>query len=548
MICSIFTSDGNVQNIFRNKFILFVCIISTFIACESSLTESNFRYDQLDSSEDINNQQVDLFDQNNPQALFNDFVEMVKKVESMSSAEIDSLDKPELLRLAIPIQKVTNSTTYFDTKILMDVYPFLTSLTRNYQSFSGDDYNFLNFRVEGVLKRNQGTATNIQFRSTRELRSIFKNWNSDTTEDKSCEDLFNLVKDYIVISPGDNLNIANYVCPDHTTFVLRSGTYINQAITKSKAGNRWIGLKNAILDGKNSIYRAFDGGLDQNTIALIEFRNYYLHGIYSLIGPADVTINRVTFRNIAPDSSGQDFGAIKLDNATNVSVTHSHFENVASAVRFRFSHGPLRVMNNTALNPGRNFFQCDKCQGPGIRINRNSLERTQSYGAATLEDWINIYQSSGTASDWIQVNNNRARGHSLSGSGSFIILGDDYGNYQEAVGNIGVNPGQVGIGIAGGHNIKVEANKMFSVEWDSSNVAFYSANYSLTQNCSKHLFPGPEASEPNRANWICGDSIHCKAPAINYAWTDGKCGVNLEEIRSDITVDRSMGPEIWDEW
>lgn len=500
-------------------------------------------------SGDISEKTVNLYGDDSPQKLFNEFVQMVEKVESMNSTELDSLENFEIFQLGQPIQKVVNTATYFEREELNDVFNYLRRLTGSYQSLSTNDLNFLNHRVEGILKSNTIANTGeFNFLPANKVRTILKNWTSDAAENNSCGELFNQIDDHVLISVGENLNIANYTCPNHSAFVLRGGTYLSQSVTKSKDGNRWIGLKNVILDGENEIYRAFHGGLNRNTIAFLELRNYYLHGILSLSGPSDVTVNHVTFRDIAPDSSGQDYGAIKLDNATNVLVSDSYFENVASAVRFRFSHGPLQVIDNIGLNTGRNFFQCDDCRGPGIRINRNSLERTNSYGATALEDWINIYKSRGDENDWIQVNYNRARGHSLSGSGSFIILGDSDGKYQEAVGNIGVNPGQVGIGIAGGHDMKVEANKMYSAEWDSSNVAFYSANYSVGKSCGNHTFPLNESSQPNQANWICGDSVHCKAPAMHYAWTDGRCGISLDEMRNNVTVDRSMGPEIWNEW
>ncbi|MDX1641473.1 MAG: hypothetical protein R3220_07230, partial [Balneolaceae bacterium] len=227
----------------------------------------------------------------------------------------------------------------------------------------------------------------------------------------------------------------------------------------------------------------------------------------------------------------------------------SYFENVSSGVRLRFSDGPLEVVDNEGLNTGRNFFQCDECNGSGIRISRNSMVRTGPYGTDPLEDWINLYKSNGVSSDWIEINHNRARGHSLSGSGSFIMLGDGGGSYQEAVGNIGINPGQVGIGIAGGEHIKVEANNMYSTAWDSSNVAYYSANFYPEQSCGFHIFPGPKSSRQNRASWICGNSKNCTPPAMNVAWTDGQCGITNPQIVDSVVVDRSLHPVgLWNEW
>jgi ABC-type transporter Mla MlaB component len=542
---------------------LFLTIIVSTTACESVPTDNKPSYsNELLSSDDINTNSVELNRVTPPDSLYYDFVQMVENVKSMNSAEIDSLESFEILQLGLPIQLATAETIFFEKNLLNEALVYLKRLINSYHSFSKTDLNFLNLQVESILEKNKSIKNKYNqkynddqlirnvhyFMDLGELREILKNWVSDSPNNNSCEDLFNKINNYILISPGENLSVANFTCPDSSKFVLRAGTYVNQFVANSKSGNTWIGLGEVVLDGKNTTLRAFDGGLDMNTIALIKFRNYYYHGIYSLSGPTDLNISRVNFQNIAPDSSGQDYGAIKLDNASDITVSKSHFENVASAVRFRFSSGPLKVINNTALNPGRNFFQCDDCNGSGIQINQNSMERTDSYGVAVLEDWINIFKSNGDINDWIQVNYNRARGHSLSGSGSFIMLGDAGGSYQEAVGNIGVNPGQVGIGIAGGENIKVEANVMYSVPWDSSNVAYYSAQNSLS--CRNHQFPNiDDGAEPNRANWICGDEFNCQdPPRMNYAWTDGRCGIDLNRIRRNVRVDRSMGPDIWDEW
>jgi hypothetical protein len=164
------------------------------------------------------------------------------------------------------------------------------------------------------------------------------------------------------------------------------------------------------------------------------------------------------------------------------------------------------------------------------------MEHERGVGTQPLEDWINIYQSNGVAGDPIQVNFNRARGHSESKTGSFIMLGDSGGSHQLAEGNVGVNPGQVGIGVAGGSHISVENNKMFSEAWEGSNVAYYSALYS--EECGNHQFAG----SGNVANWRNSNG------QLNRSWTDEKCGVTIGQIRSRVKEDRNMGAGIWDEW
>lgn len=529
------------------------CIISFFLittiaaSCEFSFLENQPAGGGL-SSEDVDTAELQKAGVNTPQDLFSDFLDMIDEVSTYTETEIDNLSDEEILELSGPIRRATDNTIYFSRETLQDLVDPLQELDDNFSSMSEAEHRSLSNQVEEMLdsaiEENETTSSN----NTEEIRMILKALATNDTDFSACSELFNRQNTHVLLGLGESFNIANQVCPSGSTFFILPGIHSGQSVLSSKNGNKWIGLNGAVMDGENSVYRAFSGAFSQNRIAWIEFRNYHLHGVYSSNNPSDILITHATFQNIAPDSSGQDYGAIKFDNASNISVSYSHFENVASGVRFRFSSGPLQVVQNTALNSGRNFFQCDDCRGGGIQINKNSLERTEAYGVAVLEDWINLFKSHGDSTSWIQVNRNRARGHSLSGSGSFIMLGDEGGSYQEAVGNIGVNPGQVGIGIAGGENIKVEANAMYSVPWDSSNVAYYSALYS--PSCGNHQFPGTDdGAEPNRANWMCGDEFNChNPPTMNYAWTDGRCGINLDEIRKNVHVDRSMGPEVWDEW
>lgn len=515
-------------------------------SCEFSL--QNNTGDRNTPAEDVDTRVLQKAGVNTPQDLYSDFLDMIDDVESLSRAEIDSLNNDEILELGAPLRSATSNTFYFDNETLEQLNGSLQRLDENFATLTDTEHSIISNRIENVLNSATDSDNGIKGKSVDELREILKNWASDTNESSACEDMFNRLGNFVLIGKGESFNIANFTCPAETNFIVRTGIHTGQSVLTSKTGNSWIGLNGAVMDGQDSIYRAFSGGINQNRIGWIELRNYHLHGIYSTRGISDVSIRKIRFLNIAPDSTGQNYGAVQLDNASNIRVSESYFENVSSAVRLRFSTGPLEVVNNEGLNTGRNFFQCDDCNGAGIQISRNSMVRTGPYGADPLEDWINLHKSAGDSTDWIRVHQNRARGHSLSGSGSFIMLGDGGGRFQEAVGNIGINPGQVGIGIAGGHHIKVEANKMYSTAWDSSNVAFYSADYS-PGSCGTHIFPGSNSSTPNRASWICGDKYNCNPPAMNHAWTDGACDITNPQITDSVVVDRSLNPvSLWNEW
>ncbi|WP_234568214.1 hypothetical protein [Rhodohalobacter sp. 614A] len=177
------------------------------------------------------------------------------------------------------------------------------------------------------------------------------------------------------------------------------------------------------------------------------------------------------------------------------------------------------------------------------------MEHTSAYGNTSLVDFISIFKSEGISSDWIQVNNNRARtngtGSGMDTNGSFIMLGDWGGKYQEAKNNIGVNPGQVGIGAASGNHIRVEDNQMYSQLIDGiSNVAFYSWKNPIdAPNCSNHIY------ENNIANWIYGKHDQPNNYGNqNIAWSNGSCGLSHQILLSNTDEDTTMGPEIWNTW
>lgn len=459
------------------------------------------------------------------------FTNMVNRARGMRASRIRGMSSGEVASLGAPILSAVIHSKAYSAETFERLADPSSALSRNPRNISEANHRTQSRRI--IQASTSDESENIKL-STEDIKQILLNFNENNLSEV-CSELFNMRGNQVWLSPGENLNVANLSCPAGTTFFILEGTHTGQMIESSKDGNSWIGVGTAVLDGEKSRERAFSGGLNNNTITHLQIQNYTDHGIYSTRS-VHTNIRYTEFRNIATDKHGQEFGAVMFHNSENILVRDSYIENAASGIRFRDSNGPLVVSGNRALNSGRNFFQCDKCNGTGIRINRNSMEHTEQTGRAPLEDWINLYMSNGTADDPIQVNNNRARGHSESNSGSFIMLADATGSYQEAIGNIGVDPGQVGIGIASGTHIKVEGNMMYSRQWPASNVAYYSAEYSSP--CGNHQF----IENTNVAHWRNSDGT------LNRAWSDGNCGVTNGEIRALIREDRTMGPEIWNRW
>jgi hypothetical protein len=476
-----------------------------------------------------------------PQEISKAFFAMVDKAAAMSAADIDSLSEEEVLELGKPILDATRHTIQVDEKTIQEIADLANNKNLFERNQSTQKHLEVSQQIEGKILSARTSVRQLRAYDVKNiLLEIQKTASIQSLS--TCSNLFNVSGGNVFLFPGDQLDLANSVCPAGSYFYLTGGSYYGQSVISPRNGNRWVGAGSwqAILDGQGNTSWAFgSSNITNNEFRWFIIKNYSSDGIFSGSGTnTGVRVDHMKFTNIAPGSLGKFNGAVRFENCSDIEVNDSYFEDVSAGVLFTNCDGPLKTLNNEALNPGRNFFQCDKCEGAGIRVNGNSLEHTTGYGNAVLEDWINIFNSHGTQSDWIEVNNNRARGHSNSNSGSFIILADSTGTYQKAIGNIGVSPGQVGVGVASGEHILVEGNKMFSDNWMHSNVAYYSIDFHSP--CDHHEFPA--SPNPNIANWR--DSIG----VLNRAASNGKCGISNTDIRTNVEEDTTMGPEIWNLW
>jgi hypothetical protein len=336
----------------------------------------------------------------------------------------------------------------------------------------------------------------------------------------------------VILEVGDNFQVANDLYPAGTIFLVKSGVHENQSIRNPKNGNTWIGEQGAVMDGKDETPVSFTGAAHNITIQGITIRNYTENGIRFSFG-SNLNLRRITIED-SGGNTGEMNGAVRLNHMSDITIAHSKFTRVTAGILSTDCGGPVLIEWNTAINVGRNFVQLDKCTGENIKVRYNSMERDGDYlrgEAHDVVDWISIFKSEGTKNSPILVKNNRARGHGHDKTGSFIMLGDGGGQHQLATGNVGVNPGQVGIGIAGGENISVRENLMYSAAWEHSNVAFYSANYSNPHPCGNH-----ELSN-NRAFWI-KNSIRQQ----NNIWTDNLC---RPTIKNNYFPDFSINQNIW---
>lgn len=190
--------------------------------------------------------------------------------------------------------------------------------------------------------------------------------------------------------------------------------------------------------------------------------------------------------------------AINLYKCQNITVFMDYFENVQAGILAQECTGGIQVIwckfkNMIGPMPLGQAVQFNETTGAGCHVSYNNI---QNYPWAThAEDGINMYKSNGMPGSPILIYGNNIRGGSDSKTGSGILVGDRGGSYITVQANTLVNTGAVGIGVAGGDNIRILNNKIFGNLTDS--------------NVNVGLYVAPEAGDItncvvkyNRINWL----------------------------------------------
>ncbi len=182
--------------------------------------------------------------------------------------------------------------------------------------------------------------------------------------------------------------------------------------------------------------------------------------------------------------------------------------------------------------PSGTASQFDKVTGGGNRIGDNLA--VNILGKSHPEDVINVYKSSGTAEDPIQIVGNKIRGGGPSDSGGGIMTGDGGGAYIVVKDNILVDPGQYGIAIAGGHHIQILDNKVFAKRRPFTNVGIYVWNQSKAPSHS-HSVKGNQVKWLNKAGVEnpCWDARNC-GPVAGWDANDWHAGLDDRILPTDL--------------
>ncbi|HLW09222.1 MAG TPA: right-handed parallel beta-helix repeat-containing protein, partial [Fermentimonas sp.] len=200
--------------------------------------------------------------------------------------------------------------------------------------------------------------------------------------------------------------------------------------------------------------------------------------------------------------------AIYLDNCKNITIIDNYFDNVITGLiahrsqGVKFDHNDVKNVGGLLAltdNPANGILVLfDKVSGEGNSISYNVGENI--FGDSAPGDLINVNQSHGTAQSPIIVKGNWLRGGGPAPSGGGILIGDLGGSYQIAEDNILVDPGQYGVGIAGGHNMTLRNNKVYAKSQYFTNVGYSIANWSESQSGKSHTitFEGNTVNYANR--------------------------------------------------
>lgn len=205
-------------------------------------------------------------------------------------------------------------------------------------------------------------------------------------------------------------------------------------------------------------------------------------------------------------------------NSTDVWLINSKGAHFNGGVFALISSG-IHIINPNLSDPHRDWqdpargqlIQFDQVTGAGNEIRG---VRGGNVAGSDPEDQISLYKSYGTEASPItlsDINLISPTGASTSGSGSGVILGDGGGAYQKIEDYLLINPGQVGIGVAGGEHITVGPGIIWGQQDVETNVGLYVWNQSsvacgdiTVQNNVVSMIDKNGNSSPNWDGGGCG--------------------------------------------
>lgn len=159
-----------------------------------------------------------------------------------------------------------------------------------------------------------------------------------------------------------------------------------------------------------------------------------------------------------------------------------------------------------------NLYKLIECKGPGFGVENCRVHNFT--GESNPEDIVSLYASEGTQASPVKIIKNIFVGGGPSTSGGGIVAGDgppnDRGGWVDILDNVLLNPGSYGAAAAGGHDIRLEGNKIWSdrFAWSNNPLFIYQQG---TTACSRMTVRN------NYGSWTD------KNGGKNNGWNDGAC-------------------------
>ncbi len=275
--------------------------------------------------------------------------------------------------------------------------------------------------------------------------------------------------------------------------------------------------------------------------------------IVNIVSSKNIVIAHSLFTNNAP-ASESNYDLINIRNGVNVKLYNNEIRNVTSNAPPARDDGGNRAIlvsgnltknliidRNDFYSPGRNAIQISRARRvEGVRITRNRIEGRKAWDS-DFEDMINFFSTTGTAASPIVVRGNYLRNGGPSPSGTAIILGDGRNKlgtgYINVVRNVIVDPGHVGINVAGGHNFVVKNNIIYGGadvgRWTAT--GFTINHYRYTPACRDHKIFG---------NRVYFKNQYPQHDGTNHVWNPMTCTNNVR-VHSNTFGDPSLSYRVW---
>lgn len=219
---------------------------------------------------------------------------------------------------------------------------------------------------------------------------------------------------------------------------------------------------------------------------------------------------------------------VELENASNITIENCLFAKGTAGV-YALGSKNVKVINCQFVNMKIRRSSTGAFQGRGVFVQWNACSDVQVInckgenfaGESDAEDMISFFKTSNGV-----VSGNMFRGcgtATTSTSGGGIIAGDNGGDNVVLQNNTLMTPGNYGMAIAGGTNMKILNNKIYSERNPVSNNPLYVWAQSGV-SCTNVTVTG------NRVYWID------KNGGRNNGWNAGNCSNTIFNYPTNITL------------